>query len=192
MELSLHGRLLRLPSLPPCQISQVLNLVKLTSYPKPDCVWPGVIYNFHSPTGYRIMLWKVVELTYCFLHQRTAPRWMRLRLPHRLRRRHFEYQPLDSSALEIRVLDVRALSSSRKAITCERRHISLKSDPVPPYEALSYRWGNSERCKSIPISGKRLRVPANTEAALRRMASRDTGKRCTLWIDTVCINQHDI
>ena len=100
------------------------------------------------------------------------------------------YKPLDSAAYEIRVLDIKEPSTTSDLVSCEFRIISLKADPVPLYETISYCWGISTERRDILLDGHLFSVPVNTESALRCMASGH-GKR-TVWIDAICINQNDI
>lgn len=70
---------------------------------------------------------------------------------------------------------------------------SLRS--APPYEALSYTWGDTTerrtiRLKSKSISWHDLPVTDNLSNALRRLRWRF--KIRTLWIDAICINQRNV
>ena len=91
----------------------------------------------------------------------------------------------------IRLLIVLPCLSSELPLQCTVRHVSL--DPLqtrkPRYETISYVWGDPTPSHTILIDGRPLKVPANTDQALRRMAFLDRTR--TLWIDAVCINQTD-
>ncbi|PMD54792.1 HET-domain-containing protein [Hyaloscypha bicolor E] len=72
-----------------------------------------------------------------------------------------------------------------------RTYDNLKT---PPYQALSYTWGDPEAKVRITLNGKRSFVTPNLESALRSIR----WKRGVLpsmqehfWIDAVCINQGD-
>ncbi|KAK6436986.1 hypothetical protein LTR95_006824 [Oleoguttula sp. CCFEE 5521] len=60
----------------------------------------------------------------------------------------------------------------------------------PPYEALSYCWGDVTDGLSILLNGSVMRVTSNLRAALRHLRSSSTS-RC-LWVDAICINQADV
>ncbi|WPH04605.1 HET-domain-containing protein [Acrodontium crateriforme] len=60
-------------------------------------------------------------------------------------------------------------------------------ESVPSYEAVSYRWGSSERTDEIVLNGKRFAV---TKSALELLlARRSIWRERTLWIDAICIDQ---
>ena len=102
----------------------------------------------------------------------------------------YVYQPLDESTQEIRVLDVQPLPDRVcDVLKCKIRHVSLKDDPKPRYETISYCWGDPSPSSQIRVDGRLLPVPVETERALRRMALPDQCR--TLWIDAVSINQKD-
>ena len=61
---------------------------------------------------------------------------------------------------------------------------------VPPYEALSYVWGDAANNGHIKCAGKDLPVTPNLTAALCRL--RLTSVNRLLWIDQLCINQNDL
>jgi hypothetical protein len=60
------------------------------------------------------------------------------------------------------------------------------------YVAISYAWGPPEPTAEIFVDGRNIKVRANLEAALRQFRTmryfRQGGK---IWIDSLCINQHD-
>jgi hypothetical protein len=85
-------------------------------------------------------------------------------------------------------------------IRCEIQHALL--DGAPRYEALSYTWGDPKGenslvpCRGDPsasypvkIDEGYLKVAYNLMVALKHLR-HDTNTR-TLWIDAICINQHD-
>ncbi|KAJ0114919.1 HET-domain-containing protein [Diaporthe amygdali] len=62
--------------------------------------------------------------------------------------------------------------------------------PRKEFEALSYVWGATDDCAIILIDDTSVSVTKSLEAALRHLRFPDRPR--TLWIDYVCINQHDI
>ena len=60
---------------------------------------------------------------------------------------------------------------------------------APPYEALSYVWGQSEHPIQIIVNDRPSYVTKNLHEALMRL--RDKAKYRTLWVDAVCINQRN-
>nr|OQO30712.1 hypothetical protein B0A51_01836 [Rachicladosporium sp. CCFEE 5018] len=60
----------------------------------------------------------------------------------------------------------------------------------PPYEALSYCWGDTADPVIIKIDGRIMKVTSNLRAALRHLRKRARSRR--LWVDAICINQADL
>jgi hypothetical protein len=98
------------------------------------------------------------------------------------------YQPLDTSRMGIRLLLVKAGKASQM-VRCELLAASLTSDPMPRYETISYCWGDPSIKAKIILNGRKTKVPASSEAAIRRMRLPDNDR--VLWIDALCINQTD-
>ncbi|KAK0633784.1 heterokaryon incompatibility protein-domain-containing protein, partial [Immersiella caudata] len=57
----------------------------------------------------------------------------------------------------------------------------------PPYVALSYVWGSSDRAHELECNGHKVLITQTLEAALRHL--RDQAENRCLWIDQICINQ---
>ncbi|KXH62843.1 hypothetical protein CNYM01_03704 [Colletotrichum nymphaeae SA-01] len=57
------------------------------------------------------------------------------------------------------------------------------------YEALSYAWGDTTKKVKILLEGQPFKITKNLETALRRLRAAKEDR--LLWIDAVCINQHD-
>lgn len=71
-------------------------------------------------------------------------------------------------------------------IDCELWHTS----PNSRYSTLSYVWGTVENAKTVLVNGRTLKVHKNLwlflNTARQHFADRN------LWIDAMCINQHDL
>ncbi|OJD36684.1 ankyrin and het domain-containing protein [Diplodia corticola] len=77
-------------------------------------------------------------------------------------------------------------------ISCTLRTASLEDEPE--YSALSYVWGDPNTTRPILIDGKAFHVTVNLEVALRQLAEELRQRRHNptwLWVDAICINQHD-
>lgn len=61
---------------------------------------------------------------------------------------------------------------------------------LPPYEAISYVWGTSDRCFELICDGAILPLTQSIRDALMRVRLPDEPRR--LWADQICINQDDI
>ena len=63
-------------------------------------------------------------------------------------------------------------------------------DHAPAYEALSYTWGPHHTPNSMYCHNGYLPIRTNLEAALLNLRLSTQARR--LWIDAICINQHDL
>ena len=100
----------------------------------------------------------------------------------------FIYTPLpkdNANQRKIRLLTVHEGAGTE--IRCSLDTIPL--DEAPPYEALSYVWGDPNRTREITLDGKSFQVTTNLASALRHR--RDRQKPRTLWVDAVCIDQQN-
>jgi hypothetical protein len=70
-------------------------------------------------------------------------------------------------------------------IHCKLATFALQS--APPYEALSYTWGEAVLSRKIICNGSSLQVTSNLHDALQYLRQIE-GERI-VWIDAVCINQ---
>lgn len=61
-------------------------------------------------------------------------------------------------------------------------------DP-PKYKALSYVWGDASRTSPITVNGQVFQATTNLRDALQYIRRHD--ETVTLWVDAICINQHD-
>ncbi|KAK4653245.1 hypothetical protein QC762_511730 [Podospora pseudocomata] len=99
---------------------------------------------------------------------------------------HLEYQSIDHSIAQIRVLTIHP-GSSDDPILCSLTRHSLQHEN--DYEALSYTWGDPTRNYLISIGAASLPVTKSAHDALRHLRLKDRDRR--VWIDAICINQDD-
>ncbi|KAF9780403.1 hypothetical protein IL306_000177, partial [Fusarium sp. DS 682] len=59
----------------------------------------------------------------------------------------------------------------------------------PPYEAMSYTWGDDKATESILVNGGRFDLRPNLFSVLECLRKIDAAR--TIWIDAICINQQD-
>ena len=121
-------------------------------------------------------------------------------------KREYTYQPINSEALDIRLMTLLP-GSDEDDIKIELRIINLPSrkgvtddkggdtsDRFPVYEALSYAWGSEKRLISIIIEEAEreytLAVTQNLAEALRHLRYDDRPR--TFWIDAICVNQQNL
>lgn len=76
-----------------------------------------------------------------------------------------------------------------EVLRCRIHHVSQSKNP--PYEALSYTWGELNLCCSALIEGKPLMINANLHSALKALRYDNLASRI-LWADAICINQKDM
>ena len=97
----------------------------------------------------------------------------------------------DSSQTEtIRILDLHPGSGSTP-ISCTLREVSLLTDPLPQYRAISYCWGESPTSNGgIVCDNSLLHITPNLFDALHRF--RSPTEVVSIWADTICINQGDL
>ncbi|KAI1736138.1 heterokaryon incompatibility protein-domain-containing protein [Xylaria scruposa] len=101
------------------------------------------------------------------------------------------YRPLDPGRREIRLLQIFPRDSvSRGPPRGILRHVSFVGNELPPYETVSYCWGDPMSRIRIDVDGSSLEVPVSSAQAITRVALPD--KERTIWIDAVCINQADL
>ncbi|KAK0254812.1 hypothetical protein LTR12_001921 [Friedmanniomyces endolithicus] len=73
-------------------------------------------------------------------------------------------------------------------VQCLLHHIPFDHD-TPEYETLSYCWGTSSDVRTISCNRQRLRVTQTLHRAMHALLT--PGKSRLVWIDQLCINQHD-
>jgi hypothetical protein len=96
----------------------------------------------------------------------------------------FCYEPLLGS-YSTRVITLLPSASKEDRIEIYIAEIDLATPP--PFEALSYAWGDSSQRVALQCHGKDLHVTLNCESALRHLR-QDSGIR-TIWVDAICIDQ---
>ena len=100
----------------------------------------------------------------------------------------YTYETLEGQPEQtVRVLTVS--SGNTNLISCSLSHVRLNDRPS--YKALSYVWGNEDSTKTIVIDGKKFMVRPNLWKFLDRF-QRYHGAPACIWIDAICVNQHDV
>lgn len=99
------------------------------------------------------------------------------------------YTALDPHLPEIRVLKLLPSASFDAPLECRLVHRALYGD-AHGYEALSYVWGGNEFTAEITLNNEPYFITPNLEMAMRHM--RRPSVERTLWVDALCINQHDL
>jgi len=99
----------------------------------------------------------------------------------------YEHLPLLKHE-DIRLLRLLPPTNEESGISGELLHSNLEE--CPPYEALSYTWGDRSRTHPIAINGGEFRITANLYSALLHL--RHSSSVRLLWVDAVCINMRDL
>ncbi|PYI07755.1 hypothetical protein BO78DRAFT_312106 [Aspergillus sclerotiicarbonarius CBS 121057] len=102
--------------------------------------------------------------------------------------RVLERLPLDPSREEFRLLTILPDTKAQSIVRCTLKVESLGS--APPFQALSYVWGNASTKRDIIVNDTLFYVIPNVELILRQL--RHSTERPVVWIDFICINQHDM
>lgn len=100
----------------------------------------------------------------------------------------YYYEPLENDHQCIRLLRLMPGRHVAAGLECELLH--TKIEDCPPYEALSYTWGDASQTSIISLSGCPFSATANLDVALRYL--RSTSEPRLFWIDAICINQSDL
>ncbi|UPK92568.1 hypothetical protein LCI18_003503 [Fusarium solani-melongenae] len=107
----------------------------------------------------------------------------------------FQYRGLGEGDQPIRLATILPGSGSQP-ISLQLHHTTMKREPPPTYEALSYVWGSPDGGVAVSVAYSdnprqlTLMVGRNLFVALQHLRRADEPR--TMWIDAICINQEDI
>lgn len=125
------------------------------------------------------------------------PRWKRGRHRHRKRRHDHRnasasvptaalYEPLPSQS-SIRLITLHP-GDFNDPIRCTLEVFELAS--IPPYEAISYVWGDPTPRNRIRCNGRPYLIGNNVNDVIRNVRLKDEIR--VIWIDALCINQANL
>lgn len=97
------------------------------------------------------------------------------------------YDDLLTAEGEFRLLQIEPADNSTDPITARLFKASL-ADP-PSYEALSYRWEQTEDAHFIMVNGIKFPVMRNVFSSLSEFRQQSYPSSPIFWIDSVCVNQ---
>jgi hypothetical protein len=87
--------------------------------------------------------------------------------------------------MHIRYLVLSPAPDSEDPLCCTLHSAPL--DSLPPFEAISYVWGNNQKVAQVSLDDGVIRITASLDGALRRLRLPDAKR--TLWADSICIDQ---
>ena len=106
-------------------------------------------------------------------------------------RQKYTYSPLEKGS-NFRLLRLNSYHGER--LCCSIEHVRIEG---AQYEALSYEWGNPDPYFWIDVEDSNTKfqgsiaLTANLYNTLCDIRDRTENSRPTLWIDQICINQHE-
>ncbi|KAF1917286.1 heterokaryon incompatibility protein-domain-containing protein [Ampelomyces quisqualis] len=100
----------------------------------------------------------------------------------------YEYTPVGPR--ELRLIDLHRGSGTD--LQLDIRHCAIDDDP--PYEALSYCWGESTVTYQIGCNGQGILIKQGLHEALLQLRStmNPNSDRRTIWADAICIDQSNL
>jgi hypothetical protein len=100
----------------------------------------------------------------------------------------FEYAPIEIN--QIRLLCLKPASSRDSVLEAQIIISNFPNTTLRGWHALSYPWGKADELPGIiVIDGRKMRITANLETALRDVRNEDA---IPYWVDAICINQADL
>ena len=96
----------------------------------------------------------------------------------------FNYSDLPDAANHIRLLLVLRAEEGQK-VDCDLSVWPTKS--APPYNAISYTWGDPASIATIILNGKQITVRENCQYVLRQAYWNNPDQH--IWVDALCIDQ---
>jgi hypothetical protein len=97
----------------------------------------------------------------------------------------FNYSALPDDSIRL----LKISSNAAGDILCEMSNVIFAQ--APRFYALSYTWGTDEGTESILCNGLAMQIKANLHDAIRTLFNPPISLDLPIWIDAVCINQHD-
>jgi hypothetical protein len=100
---------------------------------------------------------------------------------------YFEYHTLEDPSAYTRLLTLQPSPDYGDLVVC--RLTAVRLDSAPPYEALSYHWGDRTHDQLIIVDGRQKLITRSLLLALKDL--RRPFRSRILWADGLCINQSE-
>jgi hypothetical protein len=97
----------------------------------------------------------------------------------------FNYSALPDDSIRL----LKISSNAAGDIFCEVSNVIFTQAPL--FYALSYAWGTDGATESILCNGLAMQIKPNLHDAIRTLFNPPISLDLSIWIDAVCINQHD-
>jgi hypothetical protein len=101
----------------------------------------------------------------------------------------FVHDPLPDSKTHIRLVQV-SQGNFGQHVVCTLSAWPL--DSAPPYNAISYTWGDPASTVDITVDGRNMVVRQNCEYVLQQAFTKMNKKIQYLWVDAICIDQSEL
>lgn len=96
------------------------------------------------------------------------------------------YRPLNHGERSVRLVSIKK-GTQESALHANLLYVSL--DDAPPYEALSYVWGDMWNPGRLTLNEHEKEITSNLQGALLGLSSEMDDR--LLWVDAICISQED-
>lgn len=101
----------------------------------------------------------------------------------------FQYDTLPTPPQPPYIRTISLRSSSPNSIDCDLQTHLLTEDV--PFDALSYVWEDKGATEVVHCNGRHLKITRSLYEILDRLRSIQSSTPRRLWVDAVCINQHN-
>jgi hypothetical protein len=99
------------------------------------------------------------------------------------------HEPLPNALTHIRLLEV-LQGKVGQHVVCAMSVWPL--DTAPPYDAISYTWGDPTLTIPVTINGQELIVRTNCEYVMQQWFTTRTSVSRYIWVDAICIDQSNL
>jgi hypothetical protein len=99
------------------------------------------------------------------------------------------YEPLPDALTHIRLLEV-LQGTIGQHVVCAMSVWPL--DTAPPYDAISYTWGDPTLTVPVTINDTKLSVRQNCEYVMQQWFTTKTSVTKYIWVDAICIDQSNL
>lgn len=99
------------------------------------------------------------------------------------------YEPLPDALTHIRLLEV-LQGKIGQHVVCAMSVWPLET--APPYDAISYTWGDPTLTVPVTINGVEISVRTNCEYVMQQWFTTKMNESKHIWVDAICIDQSNL